>query len=199
MGYVRPAAWRRSTMIFKRNSGVFSQKVRTKPGGTEGRNMKRKWIMAIAFIFIMVHFAAFGKTVISDEELEGVTAEEGVSVDLTQLTVRTTAVLGTTSWGDGDGYGSTYTSAGFMGVTGTAMSGNFATFGGSANIDVGTQAGQTSLILQMPTVTLGAMNAETTMKLGTGMSLSGTQEMGRLNTQGYTTVITAERIQISAH
>lgn len=161
--------------------------------------MKRKLIMAMAFIIIMAPFAAFGKTAISDQELDDVTAEEGVSVDLSRLTVRTTAAVGTTSWGDGNGYGSTYTSAGFMGTTDTTMSGDYATFGGSANIDVGTQAGQTSLILQMPTITLGAMNVDTTMKLGTAMSLSGTQELGRLNTQGYTTVVTAEKIQISAH
>ncbi len=161
--------------------------------------MKRKLIMVIAFIIIMAPFAVLGKTAISDKELDDVTAEEGVTVDLSRLTVATTAAVGTTSWGDGDGYGSTYTSAGFMGTTDTAMTGTFATFGGSANIDVGTEAGQTSLILQMPTTTLGEISANTVMKLGTTMSLSGTQEMGRLDTRGYTTIVTAERIQISAH
>lgn len=154
----------------------------------------------MAFIIIMAPFAAFGKTAISDKELDDVTAEEGVTVDLSRLTVGTTAVETSTTWGDGNGYGTTYTAAGFMGVTNTVMTGNYATFGGNANIDIGTQAGQTSLILQMPTITLGEMSANTVMKVGTTMNLGGsTQELGRLDTRGYTTVVTAEKIQISAH
>lgn len=162
--------------------------------------MKRKFIFAIVFIFIMLPLAAFTKTVISDKELDDVTAEDGVSLDLSQLTLGTVNTAATISWGDGDGYGSAYTSAGFIGTTdNNTVGSNFATFSGTATqIDVGSGA-ETRLVISPQAVTIGPLVVESTMKLSNVATLSGTQELGRINMQGYTAKITADRIQVFAH
>lgn len=169
--------------------------------------MKRKLIMVIAFIIIMTPFAVFGKTAISDMELDEVTAEDGVSIDLSVMTFKTIKTTATMSWGDGNGYGSTYTSAGFVGATDIntedTVGSTFAKFSGSpTQIDVGSSATETRLTIQPQDITIGPLIVDETLKVGPAASLSaasGAKELGRINMQDYTAKITADRIQISAH
>lgn len=161
--------------------------------------MKKILIFTVVF-FILLLSVSFSKTMISDEELEDVTAEDGVNVNLNNLTVRATQTVGVTSWGDGDGYGGTYTSAGYMGAQNMVMSGTFASFSNNdMQIDIGTSGSSTRMNIVLPTITMGAMNVDTIMKVSTSMDLSGTKELGRLKMTGLTTRVTMERLQIYAH
>lgn len=163
--------------------------------------MKKLLILTIAVGFVMLPFASFSKTVISDSDLKEVTAESGVSVDFHNFSVKGTVTVGTTSWGDSDGE-FTFQSPGFVGANGIALSGNIVAFsdGNVINIDVGTNGtSDTRINVTLPTTTLGAVNVDATMKLSSTMDLSGANELGRLNMQGLSTQVKVDRIQVFAH
>ena len=162
--------------------------------------MKKLLILTIAVGFVMLPFVSFSKTVISDSDLKEVTAESGVSVDFHNFSVKGTATVGTTSWGDSDGE-FTFQSPGFAGANAIALSGNIVAFsdGNVINIDVGTSGSDTRVNVTLPTTTLGAVNVDATMKLSSAMDLSGANELGRLNMQGLSTQVKVDRIQIFAH
>jgi hypothetical protein len=162
--------------------------------------MKKTLILTIAVLFVMLPFASFAKTVISDSDLEEVTAEEGVSVNFSNFSVRGTATVGTTSWGDSDGYPTaTYNSPGYAGANGVALSGNITFNATPMNVDVGTSGSSTRVNLTLPTTSLGSVNVDSTMKLSSAMDLSGGKEMGRMNMQGFSTQATVDRVQVFAH
>jgi hypothetical protein len=163
--------------------------------------MKKLLILTIAVGFVMLPFASFGKTVISDSDLEEVTAEEGVSVNFSNFSVRGTATVGTTSWGDSDGYPTaSYNSPGYAGANGVSLSGNIVSFNATPlNVDVGTSGSSTRVNFTLPTTTLGSVNVDSTMKLSSAMDLSGGNELGRMNVQGLSTQVTSDRVQVFAH
>ncbi|HPX31334.1 MAG TPA: hypothetical protein PKW92_09650, partial [Smithella sp.] len=68
--------------------------------------MKRLILLAIAVFWVMTPWVSSAKTVISDDELDAVIAEQGVSINFTTLTVGGTTTLTAASWGDSDGFGS---------------------------------------------------------------------------------------------
>jgi hypothetical protein len=161
--------------------------------------MKKLLILTIAVLFVMLPFSSFPKTVIKDGELDEVTAEEGVSVNFSNFSVKSTAAIGAQSWGDSDG-GFTYSSPGFAGMNGVALSGNIASFdNGSMDIDVGTSGSDTRVNVTLPTTTLGSVNIDATMKISSAMDLSGGKELGRANMQGFSTQVKVDRIQVFAH
>ncbi|MBN1363420.1 MAG: hypothetical protein JW976_01310 [Syntrophaceae bacterium] len=162
--------------------------------------MKKFLLLTVAFLFVILPFISFTQTPISDSELSEVTAEEGVSIDFSQLNVGGISSLGVTSYGDGDGYNiGTYTSTGFGGLANVYVAGNIATFSGSGNIDVGSSGTQTRVTITPPTITLGEMDADTIMKLGTTMNLSAGKSLGRAHIEGFSTQLTADCVQVYAH
>lgn len=164
--------------------------------------MKKILFLAMTALW-MITAAAFAREVISDGELDGVTAEQGVSIDLSHVTVATLMDSTTISWGDSDGDDGSYNSTGFMGLTAvnfsnTATGGNVVSFGGPMKFDVGTSGVRTALTVQLPTVTVGG-NMDATMKLGTGPLLTGANVLGHLKMDGFSTQIKSDYIAVFAH
>ncbi|MCE5211808.1 MAG: hypothetical protein LLG40_09670 [Deltaproteobacteria bacterium] len=159
--------------------------------------MKKLLMLTIAALLVMVSLPSFAKVVISDEDLNKVTAEEGVSVQFVNMTVGGTSI-DELSWGDGNGFGSTYTSAGFVGAKNVVITGDLTVISGTANIDVGSSGSQTRVALSLPTVTLGTMNVDTVMKLSGSQDLSGGKELGILDLRGFSSSVTGT-VEVFAH
>ena len=104
--------------------------------------MKKLFILAIAFLFVMLPFTSFTKDVITDSDLDQVTAESGVSIGFSNFALGGSAVAGTvTLLGDSNGYNDgtyIYPGRGFTGASYIAISGNIMQIGGNVVIDVGT-------------------------------------------------------------
>lgn len=159
--------------------------------------MKKLLMLTIAALLVMVSLPSLAKVVISDEDLNKVTAEEGVSVQFVNMTVGGTSI-DELSWGDGNGFGSTYTSAGFVGAKNVVITGDLTVISGTANIDVGSSGSQTRVALSLPTVTLGTMNVDTVMKLSGSQDLSGGKELGILDLRGFSSSVTGT-VEVFAH
>jgi len=153
--------------------------------------MKKVLVLAIIALFVMVPFASFAKTVVSDSDLAALTAQEGVTIELTGVNVSSVS-LDVQSWGDSDGF-SSYLSAGFVGATIT-MAGTVVGLSGNMTIDVGTNATTgTAVKIGLPTVTIGStsnnLNITQIVKLAADKGLSssastlGTAYMGNVQAQ----------------
>lgn len=150
--------------------------------------MKKILLLTVIAVFVMMPFASFAKTAISDSELGSVTAQTGVTIDFSEFQLGSIQI-GTMSWGD-TGFGTTYTGEGWVGA-GINISNNAITLGGTMDIDVGTNGGTTAIGIKLPTITVGG-NITTTVKLAgdktltTGVLTLGTAYMSdiTLNPQG---------------
>lgn len=135
--------------------------------------MKKVLLLTVVALFVMMPFASFAKTAISDSDLSALTAQAGVSIDFGTGGIQISNVsIALQSWGDADGFG-TYTSAGFIGAT-MAMTGNVVGVSGVMNIDVGTSGGVTKLNVLLPTITIGGTNftQDQTIKLAGDKTLT---------------------------
>ena len=75
--------------------------------------MKKILALTVIALFVMMPFASFAKTTaVSDSDLGAVTAQSGVSIDFSNLTISNVSISAQ-SWGDTDGFG-TYTSPGWV-------------------------------------------------------------------------------------
>lgn len=173
----------------------FDNVAGNKPGGY---GMKKLLMLTIATLLVITALPSLAKVAISDEDLNRVTAEEGVSVQFVNMTVGGTTAIDELSWGDGNGFGSTYTSAGFVGAKNVIITGSLTVISGTANIDVGSSGSQTRVALNLPTVTLGTMNVDTVMKLSGSQDLSGGKELGILDLRGFSTSVTGT-VEVFAH
>lgn len=151
-------------------------------------------------LIMMLPCISFSKTVISDKDLDEVTAEQGVSVNFNCLTVGSITIA-TQSFGDSDGCVScgSYTSAGWMGANNINVSGNLLSLSNNMIVDVGTSGTQTRINVILPTIAVGAANVSGTMKVATDYSLSGGNVLGTLDMRGFATRVTSDRVQIFAH
>jgi hypothetical protein len=145
------------------------------PGTTKklgGEKMKKILVLAVIALFVMMPFASFAKTAVSDSDLGAVTAQTGVSIDFTNLSV-TGVTMDVQSWGDNDGF-SGYASAGWTGAN-MALVGSVVALSGTMNIDVGTSGTQTRLKIDLPTVSIGGsggLNVDQIQKLAADKILS---------------------------
>jgi hypothetical protein len=160
--------------------------------------MKRVYILAVIFVFVMVPAALFAKTAISDNDLSNVTAQTGVSISFSSLSVSNVSTT-CQSWGDNDGFGA-YSGQGWVGAS-QSTSGNVVGITGVMNIDVGTSGAQTRLKIDLPLINIGAggMTQDQTIKLAADKTL--TTNAGTLGMQyqaGVSATITGS-IMIYAH
>jgi hypothetical protein len=162
--------------------------------------MKKILLLTVIALFVMMPFASFAKTAVSDSDLGAVTAQSGVSIDFANLSVSGVNVT-IQSWGDTDGFG-TYSTQGWVGAA-MSMTGNVVGISGTMNIDVGTSGTQTRLKIDLPTVVIGAgggLTQDQTIKLSSAKTLDATGfgTLGQSYMAGLTATITGS-IQIYAH
>jgi hypothetical protein len=155
--------------------------------------MKKVLLLAVLAMFVMVPFTSFAKSAITDSDLQAITAQEGVTVDMSGLTV--TVSMAEQAWGDGDGFGATYTKAGWVGATDVTIP--TIGFTGELTIDVGTDAGGTTAIkVGLPSLVLNG-DVYQTVALGdsekTLTQVLGTSYMHNVN------VSTSGSLVITAH
>jgi hypothetical protein len=165
--------------------------------------MKKLFIVTIVFLFVMLPFTSFTKDVITDSDLDKVTAEEGVSIGFNNFSLGGSAASGTFEMlGETEGYSSggyVYTSPGYTGASNIIVSGNIAQISGNMTIDVGTSGASTRVNIVLPTITLGAANMAGVMKLSSSMDLSTGKKLGELDVRGFSTQVKSDYIQIFAH
>jgi len=129
--------------------------------------MKRFLTLAFIVLFIMLPAAsALARTAIDNNELDAITAQEGVSIDFSNASVGQTTTMTSISWGDTSGF-TGYTTPGYFGFKNLDITGNLMRIGygsdATANrmtMDVGTNSstGETKIIIVLPTITLGTAN-----------------------------------------
>lgn len=126
--------------------------------------MKKVLLFAVLAMFLMVPMS-FAKQAISDSDLAGVTAQEGVTIDFSCFTLGSIGIE-VSGWGDSDGCATCgdYTAAGWVGMNKVTIP--TVTLTGSLTIDVGTKGAVTALIIGLPGVSL-AGNMLQTLVLGT--------------------------------
>ena len=160
--------------------------------------MKKFLVLTVIALFVMMPFASFAKTAVSDSDLGAVTAQSGVSIDFTNLAVSGVSISAQ-SWGDTDGF-TGYSTTGFVGAAMT-MSGNVVGISGTMNIDVGTSGAQTRLRIDLPTIKIGegGLTQEQTVKLALDKTLSTNAGiLGISYMSGLQATITGS-VQIYAH
>lgn len=115
-------------------------------------------LTVIALFIILLPAESFARSAISDKDLDDITAEEGVSINLINVSVGGTSTLTSFSWGDTSGFTPGYTTAGYFGFKNISITGYLANVtSGTMNIDVGTSAGsgESKIIIVTTPVTLG--------------------------------------------
>ena len=123
--------------------------------------MKKILLLTVIAVFVMMPFASFAKTAITDSELGSVTAQTGVTIDFSQFQLGSISI-GTMSWGDSGGFAG-YTGDGWVGSSLT-LSDNAVNISGTMTIDVGTNAGVTAIGIKLPTISVSG-NITSVVKL----------------------------------
>jgi len=138
--------------------------------------MKKILALTIVAFFLMLPMS-FAKTAITDSDLEGVTAQEGVTINFNCFTVGAIAIA-VQSWGDSDGCTTCggYSAAGWVGASVT-MSSNFVSLAGNMTIDVGTSGTRTALVVGLPTLNLAGSITQV-VKLSTAAALGSPGTLG---------------------
>ena len=159
--------------------------------------MKKILVLTVIALFVMMPFASFAKTAVSDSDLGAVTAQSGVSIDFSGLSISNVS-QSINSWGDTDGFGSTYSSMGWVGQAST-MVGTVLGLSGTLNIDVGSSGTKTRINIDLPTITIGSMNIDSTIKLAQDKTLTtGASTLGMSYMAGVQATISGS-LQIYAH
>jgi hypothetical protein len=153
--------------------------------------------LVILCLLVMMPFCSFGKTVISDKELQDMTAQEGVTINFSCFTVGAISI-DVQSWGDSDGCTACggYSTVGWVGAS-VDMSSNFVSMTGNMTIDVGSSGTRTALVIGLPTLNLAGSITQV-IKLFTNPTLPGTQVLGTSFMSGLSVAPTGQLI-IFAH
>ncbi|GAB6267605.1 MAG: hypothetical protein STSR0002_03450 [Smithella sp.] len=130
--------------------------------------MKKILLLTVIAVFVMMPFASFAKTAITDSELGSVTAQTGVTIDFSQFALGT-ITISTISWGDDNGF-TNYANAGWVGAS-VNLSNNAVNISGTMDIDVGTNAGTTAIGIKLPTINVSG-SIEAVVKLAADKTLA---------------------------
>lgn len=163
--------------------------------------MKRFLMVTVIALFVILPLVSFARTAITDQDLNEVTAEAGVSIDFTNLIVNPgNPALTTISWGDTTGF-TGYTTPGYFGFSNIVITGNLLRIpSGTMNIDVGSAGTETKIGIVLPPITMGTTNITVWIMADRSSTFaSGSQSQGGLITvTGMTTTITGT-VAIYAH
>ena len=157
----------------------------------------KKIILVLAALIVMLPLTSFAKAIISDDELSELTAQQGVTISFSGLSISNVA-LAVQSWGDSDGF-ALYTSSGWVGAA-IAMTGDVVALSGAMTIDVGSSGTLTAVRIGLPSVSIGSstFQVDQIVKLSTAKTLSGTQTLGTAYMSGLTATVTGA-LTITAH
>jgi hypothetical protein len=143
--------------------------------------MKRPLMLTIVVLFVMLPLAAFAKSIITDKDLEAVTAEAGVTITFTNVSVGGSTALSSMAWGDPSGF-TGYTGTGYFGMSNWTVTGNLAEISSSTMlIDVGTSGTTTKIQMVLPTINIGGssgVNMLTYLKTAYDGSLTANAAVG---------------------
>ncbi len=98
--------------------------------------------MAVTMLIVLAPFVLSAKTVISDEEMSAVIAQEGVTIDCVVGAYNPIPTL--FSYGDSDGF-TGYTSPGWVGLTNIVVGDDEIELTGPMTIDIGSSGSVTKL------------------------------------------------------
>jgi hypothetical protein len=163
----------------------------------EGDMFMKKVLLCLFIVMFMVVPMSFAKTVISEKDLQEVTAQEGVTINFDCFTVGAISIA-VQSWGDSDGCTACggYSTVGWVGAS-VDMSSNFVSMTGNMTIDVGSSGTRTALVIGLPTLNLAGSITQV-IKLSTNPTLPGTQVLGTSFMSGLSVAPTGQLI-IFAH
>jgi hypothetical protein len=118
--------------------------------------MKKPLMLTIMALLVMLPLVVFAKSAITDKDLDAVTAEAGVTISFTNVSVGGSTALSSMAWGDPSGF-TAYTGTGYFGMSNWTVTGNLAEIanGQSMTIDIGTSGTITKIQLVYPTISLG--------------------------------------------
>jgi hypothetical protein len=159
--------------------------------------MKKVLLLTVIALFVMMPFASFAKTAISESELSELTAQEGVTISFANLAI-SNVQLAVQSWGDSDGF-TGYLSSGWVGAS-ISMTGDVIALSGSMTIDVGSSGAVTAVRIGLPNVTIGStgFQVDQVVKLANTKTLSAGQVLGTAYMSGLTATVTGA-VTITAH
>ena len=163
--------------------------------------MKRLFTFGIVALFVLLPLLSSARTIVADDELAGVTAEAGVTIDFTDLNVNNTT-LTSVAWGDTNGF-TGYASTGWLGITGVnganiIMTGNLSTISGAMNIDVGSSGTASILRIGLPNLNMGWMSVNATLVASSNATLTGVTPHCFMEMPNFINEVRGT-IQISAH
>lgn len=161
--------------------------------------MKRILLLAVLAVFVMMPLSSFAKTAISDSDMAALTAQEGVTIDMSHFNIDDIQI-GVQGWGDsGFTIGATVYTEGWVGANIVTTGSPFITLSGELTIDVGTNAGTTYVMLGLPGVNINGSVTQTLRLADTAAGLeTSTQILGRAYMSGIT-LATSGYLLISAH
>jgi hypothetical protein len=159
--------------------------------------MKKVLLLTVIALFVMMPFASFAKTAITESDLADLTAQEGVTISFSNLAI-SNVNLTVQSWGDSDGF-SSYTSSGWVGAQ-INMTGDVLSLGGTMTIDVGTSGTVTGVKIGLPTLNIGSstFQVDQIVRLANAKTLTGGTTLGTSYMSGLTGQVTGA-ITITAH
>ena len=139
--------------------------------------------VTVAVFCMMMPFLSLAKTVISESELDAVTAQEGVTLDFGIGSYTNARVMVTNfspsliSWGDSDGF-TGYTSTGWVGVSNITMgaASNILVYN-AMTLDVGSSGTVTKLNIGLPSVFVHPLTTDAIIKLSTDKALTTNQQI----------------------
>jgi hypothetical protein len=159
--------------------------------------MKKVLLLTVIALFVMMPLVSFAKTAISENELSELTAQEGVTISFTGLSISNVS-LSVQSWGDSDGFAG-YLNSGWVGA-GISMTGDVVGLSGSMTIDVGSSGTLTAVKIGLPNVNIGSTSfaVDQIIKLATAKTLASGQTLGTSYMSGLTATVTGA-LTITAH
>ena len=179
----------------------------------KGECMKKVWIWFVIAVFLATMPATLlAKEKIMENELEAITAQEGVTIEFGGTSYPTThfSILGNfgpelQSWGDSDGCTTCngYTAAGWFGAKNMSMDpfgsyiggglgpqGSFIALYNKMDIDVGSSGSMTRTIIGLPSALVHPANITQTIAMGTTRNLNdGQQNLGTMYTSEFALLV----------
>ncbi len=175
--------------------------------------MKKVLLLAVVALFVMMPLASFSMTTISDSDLNAITAQEGVSIYLNNITL--SGINATMSWGQSNLSsitgspisGFAFDQGGFVGAV-VSTSGNI-TVNGLLTIDVGVNNTTTlsntgipgGIALGLTNMAIGIGGVQMIVKVGAEKSLTVptlTMTMGTAYISNVSTTVNGQ-VLISTH